>query len=95
MLYLPPGVAHEGVAIGESVTISVGFRLPVVQEIAEAWTERQAREAPLTARLADGTHRPTTHAGAAAQLHGRCGDAATAPGPAFAPRIAPHACSRT
>ncbi|MGE5338274.1 MAG: cupin domain-containing protein, partial [Gemmatimonadota bacterium] len=27
-LYLPPGVAHEGVAIGECITCSVGFRAP-------------------------------------------------------------------
>jgi len=28
MLYLPPGVAHYGVALGECITISVGFRAP-------------------------------------------------------------------
>ena len=28
MLYLPPGVAHYGVAEGDSMTISVGFRAP-------------------------------------------------------------------
>lgn len=59
LLYLPPGVAHEGVAIGESVTISIGFRLPAVQEIAEAWNDRRAREAPLAGHLADRTRRPT------------------------------------
>ena len=59
MLYLPPGVAHEGVALGECITISIGFRLPALQEVAEAWTERQARVLPLAGRLADGTLRPT------------------------------------
>jgi 50S ribosomal protein L16 3-hydroxylase len=59
LLYLPPGVAHEGVALGECVTISIGFRLPALQEVAEAWTERQARVLPLRGRLADGTRRPT------------------------------------
>jgi 50S ribosomal protein L16 3-hydroxylase len=59
LLYLPPGVAHEGVALGESITISVGFRLPAMQELAEAWTERQARAAPLQGRLSDGTRRVT------------------------------------
>lgn len=28
MLYLPPGVAHHGVAIGECMTFSIGFRAP-------------------------------------------------------------------
>lgn len=59
LLYLPPGVAHEGVALGECITISIGFRLPTWQEIFEAWTERQARVAPRLARLADTTRRPT------------------------------------
>jgi len=59
MLYLPPGVAHEGVALDECVTISIGFRLPALQELAEAWTERQSRVQPLAGRLADATRQPT------------------------------------
>jgi 50S ribosomal protein L16 3-hydroxylase len=59
LLYLPPGVAHEGVAMGECVTISIGFRLPPLQEVAEAWSERQARVLPLSGRLADGSRWPT------------------------------------
>jgi 50S ribosomal protein L16 3-hydroxylase len=59
LLYLPPGVAHEGVALGDCVTISVGFRLPAAQEIAEAWNDLQAREAPLAGHLADRARRPT------------------------------------
>ena len=59
LLYLPPGVAHEGVALGESITISIGFRLPVVQELAESWYERQARAAPQEQRLPDATRAPS------------------------------------
>jgi 50S ribosomal protein L16 3-hydroxylase len=33
MLYLPPGFAHNGVALGESVTYSVGFRAPHQKEM--------------------------------------------------------------
>ena len=33
MLYLPPKVAHHGVAIGECTTFSVGFRAPAVSEM--------------------------------------------------------------
>ncbi len=44
MLYLPPGWAHEGVAVGgDCITCSIGFRAPAQQEIA----------AELLARLAD------------------------------------------
>jgi 50S ribosomal protein L16 3-hydroxylase len=59
LLYLPPGVAHEGVALGESVTISVGFRLPVWQEVIDAWAERQGRIAPRTGRMPDRARKPT------------------------------------
>ena len=34
MLYLPPGWAHEGVAVGPCVTYSIGFRAPSSAEIA-------------------------------------------------------------
>ncbi|MEA3119498.1 MAG: ribosomal protein 3-hydroxylase [Paraburkholderia sp.] len=33
MLYLPPHVAHDGVAIGECMTCSIGFRSPSVREL--------------------------------------------------------------
>lgn len=59
LLYLPPGVAHEGVAQGECITISIGFRLPVVQEVADTWQEHQARLAPRPERIADDTRAPT------------------------------------
>jgi len=35
MLYLPPGVAHEGTAVGECITYSIGFRAPTHQELLE------------------------------------------------------------
>ncbi|MGM0595320.1 MAG: JmjC domain-containing protein [Pseudomonadota bacterium] len=33
MLYLPPGVVHHGVALGDCTTISVGFRAPAKVEL--------------------------------------------------------------
>ncbi len=33
MLYLPPGVVHHGVAVGDCITISVGFRAPAKVEL--------------------------------------------------------------
>lgn len=34
MLYLPPKVAHWGIAVGECMTYSIGFRAPAIQELA-------------------------------------------------------------
>ena len=39
MLYLPPGVAHHGVALNDAVTISVGFRAPNYSELGNALLE--------------------------------------------------------
>lgn len=38
MLYLPPGVAHHGVAIDSCMTCSIGFRAPTAAEILESFT---------------------------------------------------------
>jgi len=36
-LYLPPGVAHDGVALDDCATWSVGFRAPSARELAAGW----------------------------------------------------------
>jgi 50S ribosomal protein L16 3-hydroxylase len=33
MLYLPPGVVHHGIAVGDSMTFSIGFRAPTDAEM--------------------------------------------------------------
>ena len=53
MLYLPPGVAHEGVAVGECLTYSVGFRAPTFQELLEPWLLDFAESTSLPGRYAD------------------------------------------
>lgn len=53
MLYLPPGVAHEGVAVGESLTYSIGFRAPTYQELLEPWLTDFAENAAVAGRYAD------------------------------------------
>ena len=45
MLYLPPGWAHDGVALGECMTYSVGFRQPARGELARELLQRLADEA--------------------------------------------------
>lgn len=41
MLYLPPGVAHHGVAINECMTISVGFRAPDYYSLLSSFIDEQ------------------------------------------------------
>lgn len=40
MLYVPPGVAHWGIAQGECTTFSIGFRAPRVNEMVSRWADR-------------------------------------------------------
>ncbi len=42
MLYLPPGVAHYGVALDDCMTFSVGFRTPTVSELLTGFLDELA-----------------------------------------------------
>lgn len=39
ILYVPPGVAHWGVAVGECTTFSIGFRAPRVNDMVSRWAD--------------------------------------------------------
>jgi len=59
LLYLPPQYAHDGVAIGECMTYSVGFRTATNQELAEAFLGYLQENISLKGRYADpGLKRP-------------------------------------
>jgi 50S ribosomal protein L16 3-hydroxylase len=67
MLYLPPEYAHDGVALEECTTYSIGFRVPHPGELARALLARL--DDTLDERLqqrpyADPNVKPTGHAGA-------------------------------
>ena len=53
MLYLPPGWGHDGVAEGECMTCSIGFRAPGREELGREVLQRMldAAEPPATNRL--------------------------------------------
>jgi 50S ribosomal protein L16 3-hydroxylase len=53
MLYLPPHYAHEGVALGECMTYSIGFRAPSYQELGGAFLQFMADTIDLPGRYAD------------------------------------------
>ena len=53
MLYLPPHYAHDGIAEGECMTYSIGFRAPSFQELGEAFLQFMADSIDLPGRYAD------------------------------------------
>jgi len=53
MLYLPPQYAHDGIAEGECMTYSIGFRTPSFQELGEAFLQFMADSIDLPGRYAD------------------------------------------
>ena len=53
MLYLPPGVAHHGVALGPGMTFSIGFRAPSAAELLADYAGRLLERKPRERRYAD------------------------------------------
>ena len=53
MLYLPPKYAHNGIALGDCMTYSVGFRAPSSQEIATQFLVYLQDKLALAGRYAD------------------------------------------
>ena len=53
MLYLPPGDAHDGVALDACTTYSIGFRAALASEIAQAFFTRLGESVDLAGRYAD------------------------------------------
>src|SRR6185437_9058703 len=58
MLYLPPGVPHDGVAVGECMTFSIGMRAPSKAELLVVLAEQVATALPDSQRYADSGLRP-------------------------------------
>ena len=63
MLYLPPGVAHHGVAFGECMTYSIGFRAPSQDEMLADFASLLVQGAEGGARYADPDLLPAANAG--------------------------------
>ena len=63
LLYLPPRWAHEGVALTDCLTLSVGFRAPSHQDLLAAVLERALVELPADAFYADPPLAPATAPG--------------------------------
>lgn len=61
MLYLPPQYAHEGTAMDECMTYSIGFRAPSYQELGQAFLESLIDNVDLPGRYADPDLKPARH----------------------------------
>jgi len=64
MLYLPPGVAHHGVAETECLTWSIGFRAPADQELAQGFLDFLRDRLAPSGHYRDPGERPARHPGA-------------------------------
>ncbi len=53
MLYLPPAIAHDGIAIDTCSTYSIGFRAPSAQEVATGFLDWLRDRVVLEGRFAD------------------------------------------
>ncbi len=60
VLYIPPGWAHEGVSVTDSMTYSIGFRAPDTRQLGATLAEFCDRTEPL--RYADPQRRPAKKA---------------------------------
>ena len=58
MLYLPPGVPHHGVAVGECLTYSIGMRAPSMGELLIDFAETFAETLPEELRFSDPDLKP-------------------------------------
>lgn len=61
MLYLPPHYAHDGIAVGECMTYSIGFRTPHYQELGEGFLQFMAESVELPGVYADPDLQETRH----------------------------------
>jgi len=63
MLYLPPGVAHHGVALGDCMTFSIGFRAPTQAEMLGDFAAQLTETARRGMQYTDPNLMPTEHPG--------------------------------
>lgn len=63
MLYIPPGIAHWGVAIDQSITYSIGFRAPSHSDILNELSQDIAECLPADQRFSDPDLTPQSNSG--------------------------------
>ncbi|MFZ5699284.1 MAG: JmjC domain-containing protein [Pseudomonadota bacterium] len=63
LLYLPPHLAHWGIAQGECMTYSVGFRTPSDRELLDGFCNHLVEQTPERQRYGDSGSKPVQHPG--------------------------------
>ena len=63
ILYLPPGVAHWGIAQGECSTFSIGLRAPRINDMLSRWVDNALELLPADRFYRDAGSMPVTRAG--------------------------------
>jgi len=63
ILYVPPGMAHWGVARGECTTFSIGFRAPRINDMVSRWADSLLERLDPETFYTDGDMGPATRAG--------------------------------
>ena len=67
ILYLPPNLPHYGIAEGECMTLSVGFRSPCIQDLMQDWLTSFEDNPDFKKRYADNRRLAQTHTGEISQ----------------------------
>jgi 50S ribosomal protein L16 3-hydroxylase len=63
MLYVPPGVAHWGIAQGECTTFSIGFRAPRINDMVSRWVDQLLEQLDSDQFYRDAGQAPVTRPG--------------------------------
>lgn len=67
MLYVPPGLAHYGVAENDCLTLSFGFRMPTAAQLMERWLDTALSDPrlqiPLSLTALESQYATTAHSG--------------------------------
>ncbi len=63
MLYVPPGIAHWGIAQGECMTFSIGFRAPRISDMVSRWADQLLQQLPPEQFYRDAARSPVIRPG--------------------------------
>ena len=63
ILYVPPGVAHWGTAMGECTTFSIGFRAPRLSDMVSCWADKLLEHMDAERFYTDALMEPASRAG--------------------------------
>jgi 50S ribosomal protein L16 3-hydroxylase len=63
MLYVPPGIAHWGIAQGDCTTFSIGFRAPRINDMVSRWADQLLEQMEPPDFYRDARQEPATRPG--------------------------------